>query len=78
MDILIGIGILLVLIMVIIFEVYLVRLIKDSPLRDEPKTEEKPHRGELTKEQKERQEELRKAFENLMGYGYNDALKKKE
>lgn len=32
----------------------------------------------LNDKEKKKQEELRKNFENLMGYGYDDALKKKE
>lgn len=43
-----------------------------------PKPIEKVEKPKLTKEQKKKQEELRKNFENLMGYGYEDALKKKE
>ncbi len=78
MNILIGIGIILILIAIIIFEVYLVKLLKDTPLRYDAKIEEKPHKEQLTNEQKKRQEELRKAFDNLMNYDYNEALKKKE
>lgn len=60
------------------FQIYLISLMKDKPLKYSPKTEEKPHEDKLNEEQKKKQEELRKNFENLMGYGYEDALKKKE
>lgn len=60
------------------FQIYLISLMKDKPLEYSPKTEEKPHKDKLNEEQKKKQEELRKSFENLMGYGYEDALKKKE
>lgn len=38
----------------------------------------KPQEEKLTDEQRKRQEELKKAFDNLMNYDYNEALKKKE
>lgn len=42
-----------------------------KPEREEKKVE-KP---KLSKEQKKKQEELRKHFENLMGYDYDEALR---
>lgn len=57
---------------------YLLKSLKAKPEKEEPKVVEKPKPAKLTKEQKERQEQLRKSFENLMKYDYNDALNKKE
>ena len=64
--------ILLLLIAVVVGEFLIMQYVKYEP---EESTKEKP---KLTKEEKKRQEELRKNFENLMNYGYEDALKKKE
>ena len=41
-------------------------------LKSIPKEEKKP---KLSKEQQKKQEELRKHFENLMGYDYDEALR---
>ncbi len=45
-----------------------------------PKTDKAPKvlPKVLNDKEKKKQEELRKNFENLMGYGYDDALRKKE
>lgn len=40
-----------------------------------PKEEKKVEKPKLSKEQKKKQEELRKHFENLMGYDYDEALR---
>ena len=72
------IAIFIMMIGVVGFQFYLLKSIKEKPVKEEPKVKEKPKVAKLTKEQKERQEELRKSFENLMGYDYNEALKKKE
>jgi hypothetical protein len=77
MNYLIGIGVLLILIAIIIFEICIVRAIKDIPVKEEPKVIEKPKEEKLTDEQKKKQEKLRKSFDNLMGYGYEQALKPK-
>lgn len=60
--------ILLFLLAVVAGEYLIIKYIKSVPY-------EKP---KLNEEEKKRQEELRKHFENLMNYGYEDALKKKE
>lgn len=74
MNILITIGILLLLIAVVGFEVFFICAIKVNQEVEEP-TVEKPNKAELSEEQKEKQEKLRKNFENLMNYDYNEALK---
>lgn len=55
----------------IVIQIYFIVSIKKA--KEPPKEKVK-----LTDEQLKKQEELRKSFENLMGYGYDDALKKKE
>lgn len=81
MNILIGIGILLILVSIVVFEVFIYGALKlasekeEMMVKEEPKTEEKPQKAELTEEQKKKQEELRKNFENLMGFDYEKALK---
>lgn len=69
MNILIGIGIVLILVSIIVFEVCFLKVLKTPPIKIEEKE---------TTEDKIKQEELRKSFENLMNYDYNEALKKKE
>ena len=71
------IGIFIIMTGIIGFQFYLLKSIKETK-KETPKVVEKPKKEKLTKEQKERQEQLKKAFENLMGYDYNEALKKKE
>lgn len=71
------IGIFIIMAGIIGFQFYLLKSIKETK-KETPKIVEKPKKEKLTKEQKERQEQLKKAFENLMGYDYNEALKKKE
>ena len=44
-------------------------------LKPRKEIEKKVEKPKLTKEQKKKQEELRKNFENLMGYGYDEALR---
>lgn len=61
---------------IIAIQFYLIKFTVN--LKELIKTTEKPQKKELTKEQKDKQQKLRKHFENLMGYGYEDALKKKE
>ena len=39
------------------------------------KCEEKPKKVEISKEDKKKQEKIRKNFENLMNYDYDEALK---
>lgn len=41
----------------------------------ELKPEKKEKKPKLNKEQQKKQEELRKHFENLMGYDYDEALR---
>lgn len=36
---------------------------------------EKPDKPTLTEEQKQKQEKIKKSFDNMMGYGYEQALK---
>lgn len=69
---------LIMMVCVIGSQYYLLKSLKEKPVREEPKVKEKPKPVKLTKEQKERQEQLRQSFENLMKYDYNEALKKKE
>lgn len=61
----------ILLIGVIGFQFYMFKLITNK--EETPKEVKK-----LTKEQRKKQEELRKSFENLMNYDYSQALKKKE
>lgn len=80
MNILIAIGVLLILVSIVIFEIFIVASLKvasDCEEVYEEKIIEKPKKVELTEEQKKKQEKLRESFENLMGYGYEDALKSK-
>lgn len=72
------IGIFIIMAGIVGFQFYLLKSIKDVKEKETPKVVEKPKKEKLTKEQKERQEQLKKAFDNLMGYDYNEALKKKE
>ncbi len=69
--------ILLMMFYIIGFQFYLLKLVKSSKevKTIEFKTEEKPHETKLTEEQKKKQEELRKNFDNLMNYDYSQALK---
>lgn len=71
------IGIFIIMAGIIGFQFYLLKSIKEVK-KETPTVVEKPKQEKLTKEQKEKQEKLRKSFENMMGYGYEDALKKKE
>jgi flagellar biosynthesis component FlhA len=71
------IGIFIIMAGIIGFQFYLLKSIKETK-KEAPTEVEKPKQAKLTKEQKEKQEKLRKSFENMMGYGYEDALKKKE
>lgn len=71
------IGIFIIMAGIIGFQFYLLKSIKEVK-KDTPNIVEKPKQAKLTKEQKEKQGQLKKAFENLMGYDYNEALKKKE
>lgn len=68
----------IMMIVIIAFQFALLKSIKKEPPKEEPIVKEKPKTAKITKEQKEKQEELRKSFENLMNYDYNEALKKKE
>ncbi len=67
--------ILIIMCCVIFFQFYVVKSMEDIKERIEAKTVEKPHEVKLTDEQRKKQEELRKNFENLMGYGYDQALR---
>lgn len=75
MNILIAIGIILILIAIIVFEVFFICALKANKETEESITEEKPKKAELSEEQKKKQEKMRESFENLMGYGYEEALK---
>ena len=79
MEILIGIGVLLILIAIIIFEVFIYCALKMASEANNvtENTVEKPKKAELTDEQKKKQEKLREHFENLMGFDYEKALKSK-
>ena len=79
MEILIGIGVLLILIAIIIFEVFIYCALKLASEADKAMENivEKPKKAELTDEQKKKQEKLREHFENLMGFDYEKALKSK-
>jgi flagellar biogenesis protein FliO len=80
MDVIISIGILLLLVGVVGFEITLIKtmqMVKEKEETLEYKTEETPKKTELTEEQKKKQEKMRESFENLMGYGYEEALKSK-
>ena len=79
MEILIGIGVLLILIAIIVFEVFIYCALKLASEADKSmeNTVEKPQKVELTDEEKKKQEKLRKNFENLMGFDYEKALKSK-
>ena len=68
MEIIIGIGVLLILTIIIIFEFGILRKMNEKP-------NEMPQKVELTDEQKKKQEKLRENFENLMGFDYEKALK---
>jgi len=68
MEIIIGIGVLLILTIIIIFEFGILRKMNEKP-------NEMTQKVELTDEQKKKQEKLRKNFENLMGFDYEQALK---
>ncbi len=68
MEIIIGIGVLLILTIIIIFEFGILRKMREKP-------NEMPQKVELTDEQKKKQEKLRENFENLMGFDYEKALK---
>ncbi len=61
---------LIVLLGIVGFQIYLLKCVKSY--------KKGSLKRELTYEEKKKQEKLRKNFENLMNYGYNDALKKKE
>jgi len=71
------IGIFIIMAGIIGFQFYLLKSIKEEK-KETPTVVEKPKQAKLTREQKEKQEKMRKSFENMMGYGYEDALKKKE
>lgn len=77
MEILIGIGVLLILIAIIVFEVFIYCALKSEDDKTMENTVEKPQKVELTDEEKKKQEKLRKNFENLMGFDYEKALKSK-
>ena len=77
MEILIGIGVLLILIAIIVFEVFIYCALKSEADKSMENTVEKPQKVELTDEEKKKQEKLRKNFENLMGFDYEKALKSK-
>jgi hypothetical protein len=79
MEILIGIGVLLILIAIIVFEVFIYCALKLASEADKSmeNTVEKHQKVELTDEEKKKQEKLRKNFENLMGFDYEKALKSK-
>lgn len=79
MEIIIGIGVLLILIAIIVFEVFIYCALKLASEADKAmeNTVEKPKKAELTEEQKQKQEKLREHFENLMGFDYEKALKSK-
>ena len=83
MNILIAIGVLLVLIAIVGFEIILIKAMsmaseKEEAMREYEETQKiEAKKTELTEEQKKKQEKLRESFENLMGYGYEDALKSK-
>ena len=68
---------LIVMAFIIIFQFYLLKTVKNTKNIEkmQENTVEKPKKAELTEEQKQKQEKLRKHFENLMGYGYEEALK---
>lgn len=53
---------------------------ENRKLKDLLKTKEvsKTEKQEMTEEQKQEFEKAKKAFKNLMDYGYEDALRKKE
>lgn len=83
MNIIISIGVLLVLLAIVGFEIILINAMsiaseKEEAMREYEEAQKiETKKTELTEEQKKKQEELRKSFENLMGYGYEDALKSK-
>jgi len=64
-----AIFIIIMLVLIILFEFYCLKISKNA--------EELPKKVELTDEEKEKQESLRKNFENLMNYDYEIALKRK-
>lgn len=53
----------------LVCQIYLIYSIKQA---------KKPEKPQLTDKERKKQEELRKHFESLMGYEYDDALRKKE
>lgn len=59
----------------------LVKLKVQLPVKEEINARdcivEQPKKVETSKEDKEKIEKTKKAFENLMGYGYEDAIKRK-
>ena len=68
--------IIILLIIFILLDIFIVCCLKIQPIESETiKSEEKPNKVELSEEQKEKQEKLRKNFENLMGFDYEKALK---
>ena len=83
MNIIISIGVLLVLIAIVGFEIILIKAMemasdKEEAMKEYEETQKiEAKKTELTEEEKKKQKELRKNFENLMGYGYEDALKSK-
>lgn len=70
MNIIIGIGVLLILTIIIIFEFGILKILREMPNKT-------PQKVKLTDEQKKKQEKLREHFENLMGFDYEKALKSK-
>lgn len=70
MEIIIGIGVLLILTIIIIFEFGILKKLNEVPNKT-------PQKAELTEEQKKKQEKIREHFENLMGFDYEKALKSK-
>lgn len=68
---------LIVMAFIIIFQFYLLKIVENTKKleKTQENTVEKPKKAELTEEQKKKQEKLREHFENLMGYGYEEALK---
>lgn len=60
----------------IALQIYLIKTIEGEKVKIP--TVEKPHEEKLTDEQKKKQEELRKNFENLMGFDYEQALKRSD
>jgi uncharacterized membrane protein len=68
-NMLIAIIVILILVAIIGFEICCLKMV--------PKTEPKPEIRKLTEKEKQKQEELRKNFQELMDYDYEKALKRK-